>query len=499
MSSLSQRGMRAAIWNSGGNLVRIGLQFGVGILLARLIGPEGFGLVAVALAVMGLGQLFVDFGFNAAIVQTKDLTEADIDGLGTLQIIIGAAMTVLVFVAAPAIASFFQQPAARPVVEAISLIFVIRAFGQNAVALLSRELRFRAVQIGLLAGYVVGYIGVGVPLALAGYGAWSIVAAQLCQVTVTTVAALYQAGRRTTFSLRGVRPELLTFGRRVMSANLGSWVLASIDAVVVGHVLGATTLALYNRANNLANAPAQGAVAGLQGVLFAATARAQDNPEGCRRAFYLCVEIFSIVFGAMLATAAVTSTTVLKALYGSAWLAAAPILTPLCLAAFLTGIVGFFGPVIMGLGGIQRETKAQWIAALIMAPMIYLAARVSAASVAWAVVTVNIIRLALLYGALDAVLTLSARRFLRSSFPGIIVAAVAAGSAATLDHMVVAGSALLQFLLVALASGVGVVIALAMAWPLLRGGAAVSMVLERGLIPPQVALRLGLSDTKGSS
>lgn len=434
--SLAKRSTGAALWNYGGNVTRTGLQFGIGVLLARLLGPQEFGLVATAVLMVSLGQLFVDFGFNAAIVQAKDLRQSDIDSLGTLQILFGAIMSGLAFLAAGSIAAFFHEPAATWIIRIMGLMFFMRSIGQNAVAQLNRDLRFRAVQISNVGGYVIGYILVAVPMAFMGYGAWALVIGQLVQSALQSIFAIYLQGHFHRLTLKGVRKEMLRFGRLVISANLGSWSLSNMDSLLVGHVLGSTSLSFYNRSMNLAMAPSQATLAGLQGVLFASASRAQDNPDGCRRAFYFCLEMIMLTIGPVLCATAACSSTVLLTIYGERWVSAASLLTPLCLAAVVNGVVGLFGPIIMGIGRIERETRAQWIAALIMVPCVYAATGHSAVAVAWSIIGLYFVRLALLFHALHSALPLSPARLIRAVLPGIVLCCFSAGLAGTVDYMV---------------------------------------------------------------
>jgi PST family polysaccharide transporter len=493
--SLAKRSAGAALWNSAGSVTRIVLQFGIGVLLARLIGPQEFGLVAIAVLMVSIGQLFVDFGFNAAIVQTKDLRETDITSLGTLQIVISAAMSAMAFAGAGPIAAFFHQPAAVPIIRWMGLMLLLRGIGQNAVALLNRDLRFRAVQIGIMAGYVIGYVFVAVPLAFLGFGAWSLVAGQLVQAGLSSVIAIVQVGHFHPLSLRGLRREMLNFGRLVISANLGSWSLSNLDSVLVGHVAGSTSLAFYNRSMMLAIAPTQAILSGLQGVLFAAASRAQDNPDGCRRALYTCMEIMVLIAAPLLFAVAAVSHTVLQALYGAKWIAAAPLLAPLCVASVINGVLGFFGPVIMGLGRIERETRAQWLAVVIMVPCVYAAARVSAVAVAWAIVALYLVRFALLWRALDSVLALDVRSIARATVPGAMIGVMAAAGTALGDRSAADWGIAARLALEVATGGAGALAGLVMVHRYLLRGEVGRMLLDMGPLP--ASLRAWLARRAG--
>ena len=481
--SLAQRGTRAAAWNYFGNLARVVLQFGIGVLLSRLIGPQGFGLVAIAMLIIGFGQLFLDFGINAAIVQSREVRDQDIVTLGTLQILVGLAMTLAVAGAAPLIAAFFHQPDAVWVIRAMACMFALRALGLTAVAQLNRDLKFRAIQMGTLGGYIVGYVVIGVPMAFAGFGAWSVVAAQLSQSAISSIVPIVQIGGLHRLSLRGINPGMLNFGRLVLSANLGSWALVNMDSMLVGHVNGSVGLAFYNRAIMLANSATNATLSGLQGVLFAAAARAQDNPDGCRKALYTCIEMLVLLIGPVMCAVAVTPKTVVLALYGARWLPGAGLLAPLCLASVINGVIGFFGPIIMGIGRVELETRAQWTAALVMMPVVYGVAHVSLVAVAWSIIALYLLRLVLLYRALHQILPLRLGDMLRALVPGSILSALSAATAYSVDKAMAGNPIPITLAADMAAAGTAVVIGAVALHRVLLAGALGTLVLKSGIAP----------------
>ncbi|MES2987766.1 MAG: lipopolysaccharide biosynthesis protein [Pseudomonadota bacterium] len=483
MASLTQRSAHAALWNYAGNTARLLLQFTIGVILARLLGPQAFGLVAIAMLLIGLGQLFVDFGFNSAIIQSREIARGDVDFVFTMQIAIGAAMTGLVLVAAGPIAGFFGEPAAAPVVGAMAWMFVLRAIGQTAAALLGRELRFKALQLGAIISYLVGYAAIGLPMAFYGYGVWSLVAAQLVQTGMSTVIAVFMVGGLHRFSLRGGRGDLFRFGGLVISANISSWFLSNSDALIVGHVNGATPLGFYNRAQNLAGVPMGAVVGGMQGVLFASASRAQDNHEALRSGLLACVGLFVLLSGSVLLAVAAASDTVILALYGKQWEQTAALLTPLCVAMAINGILAFIGPVLMGIGRVDKEVKAQWLSVLMMVPAIYGVAHISLVAMAWTVVLVYFIRMCLLSYALQSSVQFGWKEVAQAIIAPLIVAVAAAVSARLADYSAGSLSVGWRLLFVITAAGLGSAFAAFCLRGSLMRSALGALILKSDVIP----------------
>jgi len=434
MSSLKKRSARAALWNSAGNAVRLLLQFGVGILLARMLGPHAFGLVAIALILIGFGQLVTDLGFNSAIIQARELHAADVDFLFTIQFLVGAVLTALVVAIAEPAAAFFAEPNAGSVIRWMAPVFLMRAMGQTSAALLSRNLDFHAIQIGTVGGYVSGYLLVGVSLAFTGHGVWSLVAAYLTQTAVSSALAMAQANRIPRLTVRGGRRDLFRFGRQVISANLANWAIINIPAMIVGRIANPTTLGLYSRAVMLAGAPRDAVVTGLQGVLFAATSRSQDNPEEIKKALLACVTLYILLAGSILLAVAATAVTVVVALFGAEWAEAARLLTPLAVAMMINGAAAFLGPTLMGIGRVKNEAIVQWQTLLTMQPLVIVAAQISVAAIAWSIAAAQFLRLILLVRALHGIIKFDWSKVTAALLPPWFVAVSAAISATLADQ-----------------------------------------------------------------
>lgn len=490
MTSLAKRSAHAALWNYFGNATRLLLQLAIGVALARLLGPEAFGLVALALIVISFGQLVADFGFTSAIVQAREVSRADVDYLFTLQLGLGTALTVLCVLTASLLAALFREPAAAGVIAALAPTFLLRALGQTSVALLTRELRFRAVQTGAIGSYLLGYAAVGLGLAFSGYGVWSLVVAQLAQSTLASLFAIFQSGQLPKLRVRGGRRDLVHFGRLVILANLSSWLLLNADSMIVGRMAGPSALGLYNRAMNLAAAPAGAVVTSLQGVLFAASSRAQDNRDVVRQSVLASAALFVLLSGSVLLAMAATAPTVILGLYGPRWAEAAPLLVPLAMALIVHGLLAFFGPALNGLGQVAKEVRAQWLTVVIMLPLVLGAARISVEAIAWAVLIVYLVRLALLASALHAVVRFQIRAVASAIGPTLAVALAAAGAAAIGDRLGAGSSAELRLAAATLAAALGMLIGLlAMRRPLLRGP-LVELLLRAEVLPERAQRRL---------
>ncbi|WP_167759652.1 lipopolysaccharide biosynthesis protein [Massilia horti] len=432
-------GWQALKWNYLGNFMRSLSQFVIGILLARLLGPEPFGIIAIAWMMLGIGNLFADLGFGAALVQRERLSNLDLRFIFTCQMAFASLLTVSTLAAAPAIAAYFHKPDGAPVIQAMSLLFVFQCLGETSAAVLRRSLNFKALQQVAIVSYLAGYLCAGLPLAWYGAGVWSLVVAQLLQSLLNSVLLIRLTAVPLAPCLRRDAHDMLSFGLKVTAANLSSWGISNLDVFCIGRAFGVVNLGLYNRALNLMNAPMSVITAGFQGVLFAACSRAQSDRQQVKRIYLetnagvamLCLPLF--------ATAAVVPDTLIQAVYGKAWQSSVPLVTPLALAVMVNALLAIKGPILMAGNRVGLELKNQLITLLLFVPALFLAVQVSLQAVAWAVFGTYVVRWLLL--AIDtlrvtgATLAEYVRTFRDPVLVGVLVAAVAASTDAVLASL----------------------------------------------------------------
>lgn len=389
-STLKKSTRSALKWNFTGVAVSSSSSLLIGVILARLLGPKPFGQVAIAMLIIGAGNLFSDFGFSAAIVQRDSLSEEDIRFVFTFQMLSGVILASACFLGAGVIASLFHSKEVMPVIRALSLIFPLQAFGQTASNLLKRRLKFRAIQIVQIGSYIA-YVVVGIPLAVFGFGVWALVIAQLVQVSLNSAMAYSMVLHSLLFCFRPNR-SILGFGVKVIGTNVANWSISNLDNGFVGRVFGVVALGLYSRAFQLASAPMNAVVSGFQSVLFAAYSRAQNRGDALRKVYLMSIAIMAVALVPMFMTAAAVPFTIILALYGHAWVGAVPLFVPLALAMPLNALLALAGPLLWGIGKVEKELKVQFVTALMAVVVFAVTSRASVVCLAWGVLAVYAFR-----------------------------------------------------------------------------------------------------------
>ncbi|KGM54323.1 hypothetical protein N800_04460 [Lysobacter daejeonensis GH1-9] len=431
---MAGRTIAAAKWSYAGNAIRAVSQFLVGILLARLLGPAAYGTIAIAWIIVGLGKLVSDFGLGAALIQRPDLGERDIRFAFTVQLLIGCGLGLVGVAGAPVIAAYFKDPGAIPVIRVMSLLFVVQAIGQVGTSLLTRGLRFKAIQLAGISTYLLGYLGVGFVLALAGAGVWSLVAAQMVQTISFAIVVMWLAGTRVGLCLQAESTGLFRFGGKVIGANLASWALLNVDSLFVGRALGVTQLGLYNRAMTLVSTPTSTIVASAQPVLFSGCSRLNKDYDRVLPVYLGVTGGIAIVVLPVFLVIAAIPDTVVSAVYGDAWLEAATILTPLALAMPVFALLSVIGPVLMAVDRVELEVRAQWVALLISVPILGLTAHHSLTALGWGVLMSYLVRFVLLAMAIRKATGLTWARWMNAIAPAAALAGIVGTSVYAADR-----------------------------------------------------------------
>jgi O-antigen/teichoic acid export membrane protein len=293
---LTNRALGGMVWTFSGTGVQAVVQLAVLMALGRLLTPAEFGIMGAATVVIAFSQIVSQVGVGPALVQRKDLNTTHIRAAFTISGGLGFVLGAAVWFTAPLLADFYRIPAVEPVFRGVALLFPIDGLNTVGESLLVRELRFRLYVALDVASYVVGYALVGVLLAWQGYGVWSLVAANLCQVTLRTIT-MYLVTRhavRPSLNWRASR-DLLSFGVGHSLAQLGLVLSQQSDNLVVGRWLGAAALGIYGRAYNLMVLPATVFGKIVNRVLFPVMAQVQDQRERLAAGYERSLAIVALI------------------------------------------------------------------------------------------------------------------------------------------------------------------------------------------------------------
>lgn len=307
-----------------------GTRLVVTVALARLLTPHQFGVAGMALVLSAFVIPFSDMGLGPALVQRRTLTEDDRSTVFWTSLGAGVIFTGAGLLAAPYIARFYGNSSVKPLVEVLSLSFVITALGSTQRSLLVRAMNFRSLELRYVSGTLVGGI-VAIVLATRGYGAWALVGQELSIAIVSTVLLWVVVPWRPTLRFaRASFRELGGFGIRQLGGAYFTTLNRNTDNLLIGRFLGARPLGLYAFAYNLMLMPVTRIVGPVQQVVFPAFSRLQDDPEGLAALWIRANRVIAAICGPILAGLMVTAPDAIPLVFGHRWRHAVPVVEILC-------------------------------------------------------------------------------------------------------------------------------------------------------------------------
>lgn len=360
------------------------------VVLARILTPEDFGLVAIAIVVVTYLETLGDFGVGAALVYWPR-READAAQLAFLvNLATGAAWGIGMALAAPWLADFFGRPDSVGILRAMALTFPLKALGNAHDALLQKELRFRARLVPELGMGAVKAV-IAVALAMAGWGVWSLVLGHLVGLAIWTTLLWrvepWRPGTRVPTDLAG---PMLRYGRGLVAVNVLAAVVHHADLVVVGRMLGAVPLGFYQVAQKVPEMSITVLIWVAGRVLFPAFARIHASGEDVGPAY-----LASIQYVTLLALPAAVGLLILAepltiVVFGPKWAPAAPILQGLAVYLGIRSIGSQAGDVLKGTGRTGLLAGLAGAKAVILVPVLVVAGGFDAPTVAWAMAAIAV-------------------------------------------------------------------------------------------------------------
>lgn len=325
-ADLAATAARGALLTLSGQGGRIALQLLSVIILARLLGPADFGLVAMASAFIGIGELLRDFGLSSAAIQSKELTKDQRDTLCWLNIALGAALSMLIFFTAPAIARLFGAVELAPIVQWLSLVVLFGGASTQYRASLTRELHFGRLVACELIAPTVG-LSLGIIAALSGWGAYALVVQQVCNAAVglisVAIAGRWFPGRP---RLRSDLRPFITYGGNLFLSQVLVYASKNVDTVMLGTRFGATAVGIYDRAFQLMMTPITQLNAPFTRVALPVLSKLQDEPELFQRYLLRAQKLLMYFMVLILSFAASQAVPIVNIVLGSKWAESATIL-----------------------------------------------------------------------------------------------------------------------------------------------------------------------------
>jgi PST family polysaccharide transporter len=332
-ADLKGRAVRGGMLTLTSQAAQFLMQSVATVVLARLLTPADFGLVAMVTAITGLGQAFADLGLSEATIQHPHISHDQVSNLFWINVAIGITLTAIAATLAPVLAWFYREPRLIGITLLVSLTFLIGGLKVQHDALLKRQMRFTSLVIRDVAAYALA-VPVAIFLAWRGAGYWAIVALpltlNLTSMSLSWVMARWRPGlpRRS-----GEVRSLIAFGGNVAASYMILNLNRSADCVLIGWYWGASPLGLYSRALNLLLLPVRQLGIPASSVAVPAFSRVQDDPERLARYYLRTANVIMWISAPIFGFLFVAAVPVIVLVLGSRWVEAAPVFQILAIFA----------------------------------------------------------------------------------------------------------------------------------------------------------------------
>jgi PST family polysaccharide transporter len=348
--SLRQKSISGLFWSAaqswGGQVVTL-VVFAV---LARLLDPSAFGLVAMANVFVAFTKIFIDQGFAMAIIQRLDLEEEHLSTAFWTNVIVGLFLTGAGIASAGMIAALFGEPQLESIIRWLSIVFMVSSLSAVQQAILKRDFGFRKLAVRSLVAVLISGV-IGVTMAFLGYGVWSLVAQQVSNAIVQ-VALLWRVSTwrpNAVFSFRHFN-DLFSYGANIVGINIAEFLNRNADKFLIGYFLGPVSLGYYAVAYKLLETLSRLFASVTNQVVFSSFSALQNNIDRMRAVFYSATQFTSLITFPMFAGFAVIAPYFVVLVFGDQWAASVPVVQILMLAGILESVFLFNGNVMLAMG-----------------------------------------------------------------------------------------------------------------------------------------------------
>lgn len=345
------------LWDLLGKISSQLSAFIVSIVLTRLLKPEEYGIMGMAMVIIAISAFFLNMGFSTAIIQRKEISKEQLSSVYYLNLGVGILLFLFSFSLAGVIADFYNQPLVKPVFRALSFIFILNALNIVPSALLARKMNFKLITLfGIISTVISG--AAGIIMAYQGYGVWSLVVQTISasflnflfiQVYIRFQPLWY-------FSTQAIKP-LWTYGNKIFLSGLMDTIITRVDIFIIGRIFSPGTLGLYTRAQTLDVFVRQFSSGSIASVLFPYLSKNQDDTDFIRLQYKRALHIIMMLAVGIGGALYVVAEDLFIFLFSSRWAISGTYFRIMALAAFIWPVSSLMCTLIPALGNSKAFLK----------------------------------------------------------------------------------------------------------------------------------------------
>lgn len=408
------------LWNGISQFSTQIFQFITIIILARLLTPEDFGIVGLATLFTGLITVINELGMSAAIIQRKDINDVHISTSFWTNIGMGIILFIFTVIISPFVANFFHEELMRPILIVSSTGLVIGSFGVVHRALLEKNINFKNITIvEVCAAFGSGMVSI--LLAINNFGVWSIVLGSVASTFISVVILWKLSKWRPSlkFSSKHFK-ELFSFGGNVAGSQLLNYIAMRVDYLIIGKMLGTTSLGYYSLARMITSLPVQKVSWTIMRVVFPAFSSVQYNRDVLKKGYLNVTKYISLITFPMLAGIFVVAPEFINTFYGSKWTPVIILVQILALQGAIVSICSMTGTIQYVKGRSDIQFKWQIFTAIIMTIAVLIGSNYGITGVAISLTITTFILAFIIQSITNMLIDLSMRDYIKEIIPATI-------------------------------------------------------------------------------
>ena len=361
MTDYRKKTVRAAGWAVGLKFVSQIVSFAIGIVLARLLVPDDFGLIAMVSVFTFFASLMLGIGFSEGLIQKKDATEDHFNSVFWLLLCLGGGISLVIYVSAPFMSSFYDRPEVEDICKILAIGIITGALSVIPNTRFAKQLEFKKLSIiEFLAMLIAGIVAIA--MAGNGFGYWSLVASLLIRSVIVMVLTWVISGWKPAFIFKlSAIKDIFGFSLKIYGTHALGYVAVHIDKLLLGKYEGGESLGLYDKAYGIMLFPITNISNVITSVMFPSLSLIQTDVERVRRVYLRTVGAVSLLIFPMLAGMIAISETFVYVVLGNNWLELSSILQLFCIVGVPICILNVSQSVFASQGAVGLQLKIKFI------------------------------------------------------------------------------------------------------------------------------------------
>jgi teichuronic acid exporter len=354
-------------WNFVNTISQTILTFGVGVVLARILEPEDFGLFGLTIILLGIINLLFNGSISRFIVQKENLDKQDIESSLGISIYLSILAYLVVWFISPLVANFFNESLLTDLIRVYTISVFFISISSIFKGIMIKRMQFKMIFYSDSIAVVFGYSVFGIILALNNFGVFSLIYATLAKELLSLFTLLIFSKSNLSIKLNFDKlKQIFLYSGGVGLSNIFGYAANNADYVVIGKFLNPTALGLYTRAFTIMTLPLSKISMTIFDVIFSVFSSVKNDIEQIKNIYLKSIKIISIISFPILSTIMIGSELIINGIYGEKWSGAIRVLQILCIAGFFRVITNTSGAVAKATGKVYEEAWRQLVFAIIL-------------------------------------------------------------------------------------------------------------------------------------